>query len=35
MNLVRAKPLTPGELRELQNLLQELNRQGRPRNKPR
>jgi predicted transcriptional regulator len=35
MNLVRAKPLTPDELRELQNLLQELNRQGRPRNKPR
>lgn len=35
MNLVRAKPLTPDELQELQNLLQELNRQHRPRNKPR
>ena len=35
MNLVRAKPLTPNELHELQNLLQELNRQTRPRNKPR
>ena len=35
MNLVRAKPLTPSELHELQNLLQELNQQGRSRNKPR
>ena len=34
MNLVRAKPLTPRELQELQELLQELNKQ-RPRNKPR
>lgn len=35
MNLVRAKPLTPRELRELQDLLQELNKQARSRNKPR
>ena len=35
MNLVRAKPLTPRELQELQDLLQELNKQRRPRNKPR
>lgn len=35
MNLVRAKPLTPRELAELQGLLQELNKQGRSRNKPR
>lgn len=35
MNLVRAKPLTPRELRELQELLEELNKQGRSRNKPR
>jgi BlaI family transcriptional regulator, penicillinase repressor len=35
MNLVRAKPLTPGEVRELQNLLQEMNKQARSRNKPR
>ena len=35
MNLVRAKPLTPRELRELQGLLQELNKQARSRNKPR
>jgi BlaI family penicillinase repressor len=33
MNLVRAKPLTPRELQELQDLLQELNKQRRPRNK--
>ncbi len=35
MNLVRAKPLTPHELQELQDLLHELNKQRRPRNKPR
>ncbi len=35
MNLVRAKPLSPRELQELQDLLQELNKQRRPRNKPR
>jgi predicted transcriptional regulator len=35
MNLVRAKPLTPRELQELQDLLHELNQQRRPRNKPR
>ena len=35
MNLVRAKPLTPRELRELQDLLQELNKPARSRNKPR
>ncbi len=35
MNLVRAKPLTPCERQELQNLLDELNKQRRPRNKPR
>ena len=35
MNLVRAKPLTPREVQELQNLLQELNEQGRSRKKPR
>ncbi len=35
MNLVRAKPLTPGEVQELQDLLQELSKQRRPRNKPR
>jgi len=35
MNLVRSKPLTARELRELQDILQELNKQGRSRNKPR
>ncbi|HEY7157557.1 MAG TPA: BlaI/MecI/CopY family transcriptional regulator [Gemmataceae bacterium] len=35
MNLVRAKPLTPHELKELQDLLKELNKQSRSRNKPR
>ena len=35
MNLVRAKALTPRELHELQSLLQELNKPGRSRNKPR
>jgi len=35
MNLVRAKPLTPRELHELQELLAELSKQRRPRNKPR
>jgi predicted transcriptional regulator len=35
MNLVRAKPLTPRELHELQSLLKELNKPGRSRNKPR
>ena len=35
MNLVRAKPLTPRELQELQELLHELNKKRRPRNKPR
>lgn len=35
MNLVRAKSLTPGEVQELQDLLQELSKQRRPRNKPR
>lgn len=35
MNLVRAKSLTSGELQELQEILQELTKQRRPRNKPR
>lgn len=35
MNLVRAKPLTPRELQELQELLHEQSKQRRPRNKPR
>jgi predicted transcriptional regulator len=35
MNLVRAGPLTPQEQRELQDLLHDLNKPGRPRNKPR
>jgi predicted transcriptional regulator len=35
MNLVRAQALTSRELRELQTLLQELNKQSRSRNKPR
>jgi predicted transcriptional regulator len=35
MNLVRAKPLTSRELQELQDLLKELTKQGRSRNKPR
>jgi predicted transcriptional regulator len=35
MNLVRAKPLTPRELHELQATLEELNAQRRPRTKPR
>jgi BlaI family penicillinase repressor len=35
MNLVRANPLTPRELQELQELLHELSKQRRPRNKPR
>lgn len=35
MNLVRTKPLTPHELQELQELLHELNKKHRPRNKPR
>jgi predicted transcriptional regulator len=35
MNLVRAKSLTPRELQELGDLLQELNKQRRPRDKPR
>jgi BlaI family penicillinase repressor len=35
MNLVRAKPLSARELQELQDLLQELNKQGRSRSKPR
>jgi len=35
MNLVRSKPLTARELRELQDILQQLNKQGRSRNKPR
>jgi BlaI family transcriptional regulator, penicillinase repressor len=35
MNLVRAKPLTPRELHELQGLLHELHQQHRPRTKPR
>jgi BlaI family transcriptional regulator, penicillinase repressor len=34
MNLVRAKPLTPRELQEIQELLHELSKR-RPRNKPR
>jgi BlaI family transcriptional regulator, penicillinase repressor len=34
-NLVRAKPLTARELRELQDLLEELQRQGKPRSRPR
>ncbi len=35
MNLVRAKPLTPRERQELQELLEERNSQRRPRTKPR
>jgi predicted transcriptional regulator len=35
MNLVRAKPLSPRELHEMQELLHELSKQRRPRNKPR
>ena len=35
MNLVRAKPLTPAELDELQKLLKELGRQARPKDGPR
>jgi BlaI family transcriptional regulator, penicillinase repressor len=35
MNLVRTNPLTPRELQELQDLLQESNKQRRPRHKPR
>jgi predicted transcriptional regulator len=35
MNLVRAKPLSPRELQELQDLLHELNKQRRPRHSPR
>jgi BlaI family transcriptional regulator, penicillinase repressor len=35
MNLVRSKPLTARELRELQDILQELNKRSRSRNKPR
>ena len=35
MNLVRATPLTPRELQEIQGLLDQLNKQRRPRNKPR
>jgi predicted transcriptional regulator len=35
MNLVRAKPLTPRELQELQELIHEQSTQRRPRNKPR
>ncbi|HEY7330110.1 MAG TPA: BlaI/MecI/CopY family transcriptional regulator [Gemmataceae bacterium] len=35
MNLVRAKPLTPRELQEIQELLEQLSKQRRPRNKPR
>ena len=35
MNLVRAQSLTPRQLRELQDLLAELNEKRRPRNKPR
>jgi BlaI family penicillinase repressor len=34
MNLVRAKPLTTREVQELQDLLQQLNKQGRSRKKP-
>jgi predicted transcriptional regulator len=35
MNLVRAGTLTPRELQELQDLLHDLNKPGRSRNKPR
>jgi predicted transcriptional regulator len=35
MNLVRSQPLTPGELRELQDLVKELGRQGRRKGEPR
>jgi len=35
MNLVRAKPLSAREVQELQDLLQELNKQTRSRKKPR
>ncbi len=36
MNLVRSRPLTAGELQELQDLVeQERRRQGKPRNRPR
>jgi predicted transcriptional regulator len=34
VNLVRAKPLTPGELDELQAFLDELRQQPRPKGKP-
>jgi predicted transcriptional regulator len=35
MNLVRSQSLTPGELRELQDLVKELGRQGRRKGEPR
>src|SRR2546423_144416 len=35
MNLVRAQPLTPRELRELQDLVKELSRQARGKGEPR
>src|SRR4051794_33318279 len=35
MNLVRARPLSPRELRELQDLVKELSRQARARGEPR
>ncbi len=35
MNLVRAKPLSSREVQELQELLEEVNKQRRPKNKPR
>jgi BlaI family transcriptional regulator, penicillinase repressor len=35
MNLVRSQPLTPGELRELQDLVKELSRPGRRKGEPR
>jgi BlaI family transcriptional regulator, penicillinase repressor len=35
MNLVRAQPLTPGELQELQDLVKQLSRPGRRKGEPR
>src|SRR5205085_9480344 len=35
MNLVRAQPLSPHELRELQDLVKDLSRKARPKGEPR
>jgi predicted transcriptional regulator len=35
MNLVRSRPLTPGELQELQDLVKQLSRPGRRKGEPR